>query len=127
MTAQGVSLPQGVVALSGITPDFVKANESVWKKWKIIYPTYIDCSASIPGGRRVGKSLAIDKPSMPELVSAINQLGYSFIVEDKAYPRDWFMRVRFRVQNLKHKEAFLRDLCSKIRDIRASGTTSKSK
>jgi signal recognition particle subunit SEC65 len=65
-----------------------------YKSWQC---NYIDKSKSVKQGRRVSVCKAVDRPSLGEIVEALQLLGIPYVIENKAYPRDWLIRGRVRV------------------------------
>ncbi|WP_336037418.1 signal recognition particle subunit SRP19 [Halobacterium yunchengense] len=54
----------------------------------VIWPAYFDASLSRREGRRVPESLAVDDPTLDEVATAVQQVGYDAVVErDVSYPR----------------------------------------
>jgi len=54
----------------------------------IIWPAYFDATLSRREGRRVPESLSVDEPTVDEVATAVQQVGYDAVVErDVAYPR----------------------------------------
>ena len=56
----------------------------------ILWPSYFDSRKKRSSGRRVPKSLAVEKPTVEELFKAVSSLNLEVIIlEDKAYPSNW--------------------------------------
>ncbi|MXR19384.1 signal recognition particle subunit SRP19 [Halobacterium bonnevillei] len=54
----------------------------------VIWPAYLDATLTRREGRRVPQSLAVDDPTLDEVATAVQQVGYDAVVErDVAYPR----------------------------------------
>ena len=54
----------------------------------VIWPAYFDATRSRREGRRIPLSLAVDDPTVDEIATAVQQVGYDSVVErDVAYPR----------------------------------------
>ncbi|MCF2165204.1 MULTISPECIES: signal recognition particle subunit SRP19 [Halobacterium] len=54
----------------------------------VIWPAYFDAALSRRDGRRVPMELAVEEPSVDEIATAVQQVGYDAVVErDVAYPR----------------------------------------
>jgi signal recognition particle subunit SRP19 len=54
----------------------------------VIWPAYFDATLSRREGRRVPEDLAVEEPTVDELATAVQQVGYDAVVErDVAYPR----------------------------------------
>ncbi len=56
----------------------------------ILWPSYFDSRNKRSSGRRVSKSLAVEKPTVQELFQAVSSLELEVVIlEDKAYPSNW--------------------------------------
>ena len=56
----------------------------------ILWPSYFDSRKKRSSGRRVPKSVAVEKPTVEELFKAVSSLDFEVIIlEDKAYPSNW--------------------------------------
>jgi len=54
----------------------------------VIWPAYFDATLSRREGRRVPESLSVEEPTVDEVATAVQQVGYDSVVErDVAYPR----------------------------------------
>ena len=54
----------------------------------VIWPAYFDATLSRREGRRVPESLSVEDPTVDEVATAVQQVGYDAVVErDVAYPR----------------------------------------
>jgi signal recognition particle subunit SRP19 len=67
----------------------------------VIWPAYFDATLSRNDGRRVPLDLAVDEPTVDEIATAVQQVGYDAVVErDAAYPRQhWTDAGRVLVQD----------------------------
>jgi signal recognition particle subunit SRP19 len=63
-----------------------------------IYPAYIDALKTVAEGRRIPRDKACPNPHVLEMRDAATHLGLKCEAEDKAYPRDWLVRGRLRVE-----------------------------
>jgi len=69
------------------------------KRWRVIYPVYINAKATLQDGRRLAKAKAVDNPSANEIFEACKHLGLPCHLEsEKAYSRDWMQKGRVRVR-----------------------------
>ncbi|CAM0910530.1 unnamed protein product [Alopecurus aequalis] len=69
------------------------------KKWKIIYPVYLNSKKTVAEGRRIAAAKACPDPTCMEIADSCGYLKIPHAVEsDKAYPRDFFQVGRVRVQ-----------------------------
>ena len=65
----------------------------------VIWPAYLDAECSRSEGRRVPGDLAVPDPSVDEIASAVQQVGYDAVIErDKTYPREYEPRGRVVVK-----------------------------
>lgn len=61
------------------------------KNWIVVWPLYFDKKKSRSEGRRVPKRLAIEKPTINDIVKAVKKLGLKYVVEEnKKHPSTWF-------------------------------------
>jgi len=51
------------------------------KKWKIIYPVYINSKKTLPEGRRIPKDKACENPTVTEVYDILKHLGFSCELE----------------------------------------------
>lgn len=66
----------------------------------VIWPAFLDADRTRSEGRRVSLDLAVTKPTVDEIASAVQQVGYDATIErDKTYPREYEPRGRVLVQN----------------------------
>ncbi|CAM0946271.1 unnamed protein product [Alopecurus aequalis] len=69
------------------------------KKWKIIYPVYLNSKKTVAEGRRIAAAKACPDPTCIEIADSCGYLKIPRAIElDKAYPRDFFQVGRVRVQ-----------------------------
>eukprot|EP01017_Pseudomicrothorax_dubius_P018389 TRINITY_DN2035_c0_g1_i9.p1 TRINITY_DN2035_c0_g1~~TRINITY_DN2035_c0_g1_i9.p1 ORF type:complete len:133 (-),score=46.39 TRINITY_DN2035_c0_g1_i9:1224-1622(-) len=72
------------------------------KKWKTIYPAYLNIKFSAQQGRRVPKSKAVEDPKISEISEVLQFFKIPHVIEmDKAYSRDWLTKGRIKVQILQ--------------------------
>ena len=62
-----------------------------------IYPNYIDKSKSTKQGRRLSHAKSVERPTVGEMLEIVQKYGIPFVLENKAYSRDWLIRGRIRV------------------------------
>ncbi|GBF89250.1 hypothetical protein Rsub_02127 [Raphidocelis subcapitata] len=68
----------------------------------ILYPAYINSKRTVSQGRRIPADKACEDPSVREIFDCCQHLKLPVDVEDKQYPRDWWLsRGRLRVQLFK--------------------------
>eukprot|EP01133_Synstelium_polycarpum_P013662 gene13662-16089_t len=70
-----------------------------FKKWLIVYPQHINSELTKDGGRKTPKALSVKNPSPQEIAIAAGALNLQAVLEaHKAYPKDFFLRGRVRIQ-----------------------------
>ncbi|MFW5964321.1 MAG: signal recognition particle subunit SRP19 [Natronomonas sp.] len=66
----------------------------------VIWPAYLDAELSRSEGRRVPADLAVPEPTVDEIASAVQQVGYDAVIErEKTYPREYEPRGRVLVKD----------------------------
>ncbi|KAJ9518412.1 hypothetical protein QJQ45_018439 [Haematococcus lacustris] len=69
----------------------------------IVYPNYLDSTKTVAEGRVIPKELACILPNVFEMLDCCKALKLEAEVEEKHYPRTWWIRGRLRV-NLKRAD-----------------------
>jgi signal recognition particle subunit SRP19 len=65
----------------------------------VIWPAYLDAAKSRAEGRRVPRDEAIEDPTVDEIASAVQQVGYDAVIDrDATYPREYEPRGRVVVR-----------------------------
>ncbi len=65
----------------------------------VIWPAYLDADRTRSEGRRIPKDLAVSEPTVDEIASAVQQVGYDAVIErDQTYPREYEPRGRVIVK-----------------------------
>lgn len=86
---------------------------------RILYPSYFDSRLSRSEGRRVNRSLALRKPTLQNLVDALEHLPLEYEIEDKHRPSRWYrFEGRVRVVYEGSKEELLRKVAEAMRRSR---------
>lgn len=69
------------------------------KRWKVVYPVYLNKTKTCAEGRRVTVELAIENPTPLQIAAACVQLGYTNVAIEprKCYPREFGCPGRVRV------------------------------
>lgn len=66
----------------------------------VIWPAALDGALSRGEGRRVSLELAVEEPTVDEIATAVQQIGYDAVIErEMTYPREYEPRGRVLVQN----------------------------
>ena len=73
------------------------ATEEQYSRWKCIYPNYIDASKSPKEGRKISLKQAVNRPIIGEMIEICQMFNIPYVVENKAYSRDWLVRGRLRL------------------------------
>uniref|UniRef100_A0A7S0RQN6 Signal recognition particle 19 kDa protein n=1 Tax=Chlamydomonas leiostraca TaxID=1034604 RepID=A0A7S0RQN6_9CHLO len=64
----------------------------------IIYPSYLDSTKTVAEGRAIPKEQACITPFVQEMLESCKQLKIPAEIENKHYPRAWWVPGRLRVQ-----------------------------
>jgi len=76
-------------------------------RWICLWPVYIDSKKTVQNGRRLPKDKCVSNPSVQEMGEVTKLLGVRYVVEpDKAYPRDFLLRGRLRVELKREDGSF---------------------
>ncbi|MEM3086245.1 MAG: signal recognition particle subunit SRP19/SEC65 family protein [Halobacteria archaeon] len=83
----------------------------------ILYPVYFDSSKTRAEGRRVSKTLAVERPTPDRLAAAAKALGLAAEAEaGAAHSRaPWAGGGRVEVQKRGTKEALMRDIARRLK------------
>ncbi|MFB6267160.1 MAG: signal recognition particle subunit SRP19 [Halodesulfurarchaeum sp.] len=67
----------------------------------IIWPAYLDATLTRSEGRRIPRDVAVEDPTVDEIATAVQQVGYDALIErEKHYPRrPWEQTGRVAVKN----------------------------
>jgi signal recognition particle subunit SRP19 len=66
----------------------------------VIWPAALDADCTRSEGRRVPLGLAVEEPTVDEIGTAVQQVGYDAVIErDVTYPREYEPRGRVLVRN----------------------------
>jgi len=85
----------------------------------VVWPVYIDATASRSEGRKIPLRYAVKKPRVEEVVEAAKRLGLNPVVEEAKYPRAWWeFSKRVVVDKQGSKLATLIALSAEVRRIR---------
>jgi signal recognition particle subunit SEC65 len=73
------------------------ATEEQYSRWKCIYPNYIDACKFPKEGRKISLKQAVERPVLGEMIEICQKHNIPYVVENKAYSRDWLIRGRLRL------------------------------
>jgi len=90
------------------------------RKTIVIWPIYFNSKSSRSKGRRIASRLAIEEPTLEELIEAIRKLNLEYIIEkDKVHPRSWWKdKGRILVTKQNKKSELLKKIAIKLKEIR---------
>ena len=89
------------------------------ENYVILWPQYFDIRASRNDGRMVEKKIAVENPTVEEILKAAESLGYVKKMEDGAYPRYWWKKTgKVVVERKEKKSVILKKVAAKIKDGR---------
>lgn len=85
----------------------------------VIWPVNLDSKKSRAEGRKIAKKFAVPNVRLLDVVEACKELGISFEVENKKYPKCWWEEVgRVLVEKRKRKIEIMIEIAKKIAEIR---------
>ncbi|ABL77768.1 signal recognition particle subunit SRP19/SEC65 family protein [Thermofilum pendens] len=92
----------------------------------IVWPVYFD-STKPRKWRRVPRKLAVEKPTLSEIVEAVKREGFSFTVEENAkHPAYWYeVQGRVIVQANVKKSVLLKKIAENLQKIRAEQSSKR--
>lgn len=85
----------------------------------VIWSVYFDSTKTRKQGRKLPLSLSIPNPKIEEIVEAAKLLGLDPIIEEKSYPREWWIYDK-RIVVLKKgsKRETLKQIALKLKELR---------
>jgi signal recognition particle subunit SRP19 len=88
----------------------------------VLWITYFDATKTRKEGRKVGRKLAIERPTADELAKAVEMLGIPCKIDKSAaYPRAWWEKSgRLLVSKVMPKGKLLVSVAKNLRNVRAS-------
>lgn len=91
----------------------------------ILWPSYFDLNKTRKEGRKVGRSLAVERPTIEELVKAVEMLGISHTPDKSAaYPKSWWEKAgRVLVSRVAPKSRLMVSVAKNLRKIRSKPTS----
>jgi signal recognition particle subunit SRP19 len=91
----------------------------------VLWPSYFDLNKTRKEGRKVGRSLAIEHPTIDELTKAVEMLGIPYNADrSAAYPRCWWEKAgRIFVSKTVPKGKLIVSLAKNLRKLRSKPTT----
>ena len=85
----------------------------------VVWPIYLDSTASRSEGRKVPMSYAVRKPRVEEIVEAAERLGLNPEVEEARYPRRWWeQKKRVIVDKVGSKLNTLKMIAEEVKKLR---------
>lgn len=85
----------------------------------VVWPVYFDSTKTRRQGRKLPRELSIPNPKVEEIVEAAKILGLNPIVEDKKYPKEWWIyNKRIVVFKKDSKRETLKQIAIKLKELR---------
>ena len=86
----------------------------------ILWPSYFDVTKSRKSGRRIGRNLAIERPTLDELARAAELSGIPFKIDKSAaYPGSWWEKSgRLFVSKTMTKNKILVSIAKNLKKLR---------
>jgi len=91
------------------------------KEGKIIWAAYFDSALPRDKGRRVPKSLSVEKPRLEEIARAAERAGFSVVSidQDAKFPAFWFESGgRVIVKTTEKKSVVIKKIAEKLKELR---------
>nr|MDO8134386.1 signal recognition particle subunit SRP19/SEC65 family protein [Candidatus Njordarchaeum guaymaensis] len=91
----------------------------------VLWVTYFDAAKTRKEGRKIGRKLAIERPTADELARAIEMLGIPYKIDKSAaYPRAWWEKSgRILVSKVMPKGKMIISVAKSLRNVRAKGSS----
>ena len=86
----------------------------------ILWPSYFDVAKSRKAGRRIGRKLAVERPTVEELAKAAQASGIPFKIDKSAaYPSAWWEKSgRLIVSKTMSKGRLIVSIAKNLRKLR---------
>jgi signal recognition particle subunit SRP19 len=86
----------------------------------VLWVTYFDVTKTRKEGRKIGRKLAIERPTAIELSKAVEMLGIPYKIDKSAaYPRAWWEKSgRLFVSKVMPKGKLITSVAKNLRNIR---------
>lgn len=87
---------------------------------QVLWPAYFDTRLTRRKGRRVPKRLAVDSPTVEEILAAAHRCGFKALIEgEKAHPSQWWKAAgRVLLEKERRKEEVLALIASEMKRTR---------
>nr|MDO8098368.1 signal recognition particle subunit SRP19/SEC65 family protein [Candidatus Njordarchaeota archaeon] len=91
----------------------------------VLWIAYFDGTKTRKEGRKIGRKLAIERPTVDELAKAVEMLGIPYKIDKSAaYPRAWWEKSgRILVSKVMPKGKMIVSVAKNLRNIRAKGSS----
>lgn len=89
----------------------------------VLWVTYFDANKTRSEGRKVGRKLAIERPTADELAKAVEMLRIPYRVDKSAaYPKAWWEKGgRLFVSKVMPKGKMIVSIAKNLKNLRAKG------
>ncbi len=85
----------------------------------VIWPVYFDSTKTRKQGRKLPRELSIPNPKVEEIVEAAKILGLDPMIEEKKYPKEWWIYdKRIVVFKKGSKRETLKQIAIKLKELR---------
>lgn len=87
------------------------------REYIVVWPLYINSCISRGKGRKISKKMAVESPSIEEILSACKELGLEVLIEkNKAFPKTpWDKSGRILIKRSDKKLKLLLKICEIIK------------
>ncbi|KAK8813149.1 hypothetical protein WA158_002741 [Blastocystis sp. Blastoise] len=102
--------------------------------WIIVYPIYLSSNITIKDGRRVSQEVGCPNVSIIDLMKALKDLGFEFVVQQKSHPHFFHIQGRAVLRlfdenkqpinpEINSKKVLYSALCKQIKVNREKGSS----
>jgi signal recognition particle subunit SRP19 len=91
----------------------------------VLWPSYFDIDKTRGEGRKVSRSLAIEHPTIEELIRAVEMLGIAYNADrSAAYPKCWWEKAgRISVSKTTPKGKLIVSVARNLKKVRSKPAT----
>lgn len=89
----------------------------------VLWVAYFDATKTRREGRKIGRNLAVEKPTADELAKAVEMLRIPYKIDKSAaYPRAWWEKSgRILVSKVMPKGKMIVSVAKNLRNVRSKG------
>jgi signal recognition particle subunit SRP19 len=91
----------------------------------VLWVNYFDSTRTRKEGRKIGRKLAIERPTVEELAKAVEMLSIPYKIDKSAaYPKAWWEKSgRLFVNKVMPKGKMIASIAKNLKNVRAKGSS----